>query len=271
MIIAQATAAQNDWRSMSVEPSDDVPMFNGLAQKISEALKAASVQIKYSAGDLVFSEGDLAIGAYIVRRGKIKLVANSSDGKRLILRIAGPGQIIGLGATLAERKSESSAEVVETTVVNFIKTASLFQLMQMYGDLSLKIAQELSLECSSLCQGFSALGLQRSALSRLARLLVSGLNESVPSHCGSLQISCSLTHEEMGQMIGASRETVSRLLRELRHRGIASLKNNILTIENLRALQRCSGITPPAGNRMNAEHKTNLPPVFSSCRDDMRT
>jgi len=210
----------------------------GLSRQSTEALAKASSRMTFDAGELVYTEGEVAEGAFIVLRGKVKLVANSSDGKALILRIAQPGEIIALSAALSERVNDTSAEAVEPTTVSFIPGAAIYRLMETCGDLALRLAHELSIEYSSLCQELSTLGLQRSAMSRLAKLLV-GMARNAATQAGTVTSPCPLTHEEMAQMIGTSRETVTRLLHDLRDDGIAMVKNETLTIskiDNLRAL-----------------------------------
>ena len=94
--------------------------------------------------DILDEEGDAATGAYIILRGKVKLVANSSDGKSLILRIARPGEFISLSAALSERANDTSAEVVEPTSVCFITTANLYRLMETQGELVESISATFS-------------------------------------------------------------------------------------------------------------------------------
>ncbi len=214
----------------------EVKEFGGLSRECSEALNKLSTRQSFREGELVYTEGEQCNGAYIVRQGKVKLVANSSDGKALILRIAGPGEIIALSAALSQRANDTSALVVEPTVVSYIKSQNLYHLMERFGDFGLRLATELSSEYSLLCQELSTLGLQRSAMSRLAKLLV-GMTESVAPQRGRVQLKCALTHEEMAQMIGTSRETVTRLLHELRDQEIAVLKHDVLTITKPESLK----------------------------------
>jgi len=209
-----------------------------LSKPSLEAVAKASTRMSFENGELIYNEGELATGAYVVLRGKVKLVANSADGKALILRIARPGEMVSLSAALSERGNDTSAEAVEPTSVMFISTANLNRLMETTPDMGFHFAQELSIEYSLLCQELSTLGLQRSAMSRLAKLLV-GITENTAPKQGVVTSNCPLTHEEMAQMIGTSRETVTRLLHDLRDNGVATVKNEILTVnkmENLRAL-----------------------------------
>ena len=237
MAAATALVNFNDQRVMRAESSIE-GILSGLSRASAEALTKASTRTNFHNGELVYTEGEPATGAYIVLRGKVKLVANSSDGKALILRIARPGEIISLSAALSERSNDTSAEAIEPTSVSFISTANLYRLMESSGEIALRLARELSVEYSLLCQELSTLGLQRSAMSRLAKLLV-GLTEDVAPQRGIVTSACPLTHEEMAQMIGTSRETVTRLLHDLRDEGIAVVKQETLTIariETLRAL-----------------------------------
>jgi CRP-like cAMP-binding protein len=108
--------------------------------------------------------------------------------------------------------------------------------MNQHGDLAMRLARELSLEYASLCEEMSTLGLQRSAMSRIAKLIL-GWIEGMDATSGPIAIDCHHTHEVIAQMIGTSRETVTRLLHQLRHQKIAFIKDEVLTINNVRALQ----------------------------------
>ena len=146
--------------------------------------------------------------------------------------------MVSLSAALSERGNDTSAEAVEPTALMFISTANLNRLMESTPEMAFHLAKELSLEYSLLCQELSTLGLQRSAMSRLAKLLF-GMTQNTESKQGAITSTCPLTHEEMAQMIGTSRETVTRLLHDLRDHGVATIKNEILTVnkmETLRAL-----------------------------------
>ncbi|MGZ4788571.1 MAG: Crp/Fnr family transcriptional regulator [Terriglobales bacterium] len=238
MATASAIGTLTGDRLYSTQRVDDGSLLPGLSRASSLELAKASTTLSYRVGELVYTEGEQATGVYIVRQGKVKLVANSSDGKALILRIAGPGEMISLSAGLSQRTNDTSALVVEPTTISYIKTANLYRLMEQLSDFALRLAQELSTEYSLLCQELSNLGLQRSAMSRLAKLLV-GMTANTVSERGKVAATCPLTHEEMAQMIGTSRETVTRLLHDLRDEGIATLKHDVLTInrmETLRAL-----------------------------------
>jgi len=208
----------------------------GLSALSSAAFADASDQLRFRRGELVYSEGENATGAYIVSSGKVKLVASSSNGKTLIARVAGPGDIIGLSAALSGSRNDTNAEVLEPTTAAYVTTDSLYRLMSCYPDISMWLAEQLSAEYFSLCREISLLGLRRSAMSKLASLLV-GFVEKEGCKRGEVRVRCRLTHEEMAQMIGTSRETVTRLFGELRDAAIATFNGSTLRVNDFDHLE----------------------------------
>lgn len=211
-------------------------MIDGLSAVSSLALTESSDRLEFRRGELVYSEGEQATGAYIVMSGKLKLVATSPAGKALILRVVTPGDIIGLSAALTCNPNDTNAVVLEPTELRYLTTASLHRLLSAFKDISLCLAQQLSIEYASLCRKLSLLGLRRSAMSKLAQLLVKFV-ENGERKSGEVRVKCRLTHEEMAQMIGTSRETVTRLLRDLRESEIASVNGSTLRISNFNDLR----------------------------------
>jgi CRP/FNR family transcriptional regulator, cyclic AMP receptor protein len=223
----------------SANSAPSTELVSGLSPCTSDALRKASQPFNYPAGDVLFSEGEAAKGVWIIREGKVKLVASSSDGKALILRIASVGTVLGLSSVVLDKPQEITAEVVQNCSISFIKRQDLLRLMSDHGDLALQLAKELSFEYNGLCQELSTIGLQRSASSRLAQLFISWCDGIVPIE-GEIQLECTLTHEVIAQLIGTSRETVTRLLHDLRVHKIAMLRNDVLVIHDYRKLKGLS-------------------------------
>jgi CRP/FNR family transcriptional regulator len=212
--------------------------MNKLSDTSSLHLANASAQLKLRTGEFVYREGGCANGAYILKSGTVKLIASSPFGKAIILRIAKPGDVIGLSASLTGCRNDTSAVAQEPVALGHVATQNLHKLMISFNDISLWFAEQLSIEYLGLCRELSVLGLRRSAMSRLAKLLLDLCGADVCA-ARDVQVGCGLTHDEMAQMIGISRETVTRLLRELRERAVATVKGNTLYVndlEDLRAL-----------------------------------
>jgi CRP/FNR family transcriptional regulator len=124
--------------------------------------------------------------------------------------------------------------------LNFIKREDFLRFLQEHGDACLKAAQHLSRDCQSAYQQIRSLGLSHSAPERLARLLLEWSHGEGADEAG-MRIKVALTHEEIAQIIGTSRETVTRTLADFRKKQIAVLKGSTLLIRNKPALERLVG------------------------------
>jgi CRP/FNR family cyclic AMP-dependent transcriptional regulator len=146
-----------------------------------------------------------------VRRGRVKLSICGSDGRTLILRIVDVGCPLGVAAVVSGRPYEATAETQEPSEISFLRHSDLLRLMRQYGEIALWVTQHISADYASTCREIRDLILSDSASEKLARLLVGWLDQNTKSKNPS-HVKMALTHEEIGQMIGSSRETVSRLL-----------------------------------------------------------
>ena len=145
-----------------------------------------------------------------MRRGRVKLSICGSDGRTLILRIVEAGCPLGVAAVVSGRQYEATAETQEPSEISFLRQSDLLRLMRLHGELALWVTQHISQDYAATCREIRDLILSDSASEKLARLLVGWLDQNTEARNPS-QMKLALTHEEIGQMIGTSRETVSRL------------------------------------------------------------
>src|SRR6185312_9908802 len=162
----------------------------------------------------------------------------SRDGKVLILKIAGPGDVLGLSAVITGTPYEVTAETAGPCQVNFIEREPLIRLMERNGEMGVRASQALSAEFQSMYRDIHELVLARSSAGKLARLLLSWSGDRErEAGAREIRIRSSMTHEEIAQMIGSSRETVTRLLSELKKRELIRLEGSTLVIRNRTALE----------------------------------
>jgi len=212
--------------------------FCGLSAEGLRLLGDVSHLITYPTGALLFVEGQNPRGAFVLCSGKVKLSTTSREGKVLILRIAEAGEALGLSAVISGEPFELTAETTGPCQVNFIERDALIERIEKNGELGLHSSQALSREFQSAYRDIHDLVLARSSAGKLARLLLSWTARREKPHDGSeLRIHPSLTHEEMAQMIGASRETVTRLIGDLKRRDFIRLEGSTLVIRNKVALE----------------------------------
>jgi CRP/FNR family transcriptional regulator len=153
------------------------------------------------------------------------------------LKIVEPGEVMGLSAVIAEEAYEITAETLGPCLVNFVDRDGLLRLMERSGELGLRSAQAVSREFQYAYREIHELVLAKSSSGKLARLLLSWVNGREPDVARELRIHTPVTHEEMAQRIGASRETVTRLLSDLKKKDLIKLDGTTLVIENRTALE----------------------------------
>ena len=190
----------------------------------------------YPRGAKLFIEGQRPKGVFILCSGRAKLSIDSSNGRSL-MRIAEQGEILGLSATLSGCPYEVSAEMLESGQVNFIRRDRFLNFLNNQAEASLRVAQHLSHVHVAVHEQMRALALSDSVAEKLARLLLNWFKRAGRQTEQGIQLKLALTHAEIAQMIGVTRETVTRLLGEMRGKGVIQLKGSNLVIKDRAALE----------------------------------
>jgi CRP/FNR family cyclic AMP-dependent transcriptional regulator len=227
-----ATAVINNAQKLA--PTDKT--FCDFPPAVAEALEQDALTTSYPTGAVLFAEGQSPRGVFIVRRGRVKLSVCGSDGRTLILRIADVGCPLGVAAVVSGRQYEATAETQEPAEISFLRQSDLLRLMRQHGEFALWVTQNISADYASTCREIRDLILSDSASEKLARLLVTWLDQNTKSKNPS-QMKLALTHEEIGQMIGSSRETVSRLFAGFKKQRIIQQTGSTLVIPSRIALE----------------------------------
>jgi CRP/FNR family cyclic AMP-dependent transcriptional regulator len=191
----------------------------------------------YPPGAVLFAEGQPPRGIYMLCRGSVKMSISSGDGKTLIAHIAQQGDVLGLSSTLTGNPCKATAETLEPSQVNFIRRDDFLRLMGEHRDVSVNAARQLSHECEADADHIRALGLSHSAAEKLANLILSWCQQNGKSGSDGTRVQLLMTHEDISQLIGTSRETVTRMLKEFRDKKIISIRGSTLTIHNKTALE----------------------------------
>ena len=160
--------------------------------------------------------------------------------KSMILRVAEPGEVLGLTAAVANSPYEATVETLEPSQANFIAQADFVRFLQEFPDVGLKVAKQLTHNCKCAYDEIRSLGLSNSVPEKLAKLILRWaehpleLSSKKPNETA---LRVTLTQEEIAQFIGTSRETVSRVLTGFRRKGFIRVKGATWTITNRRALE----------------------------------
>ncbi len=213
--------------------------FCSLAPDAMKALNQIKHVTSYPEGSMVFLEGQSARGVYILCQGRVKLMTANSEGKTIILKIGDPGQVLGLQSVVSGKAHELTVETLQPSQLAFIAREDLLVFLKQYGEACLHAAQHLSRDCQSAYELIRSIGLSYSVSERLARLVLQ-LSGDATANGLEQRVKVALTHEEIAQLIGASRETVTRTLSEFKKQKLMEFKGATLFIRNRRALEGMS-------------------------------
>ncbi|MGA2000753.1 MAG: Crp/Fnr family transcriptional regulator [Terriglobales bacterium] len=214
--------------------------FCSLPPKTLEAFEKIKFPSALPRASVLFVEGQMPRGLYLLCRGRVKLSVSSSDGKTMILKIAEPGEVLGMHAVVSNQPYELTAETVQPCQVVFIKREDFQKFLEEHGSACLQAARHLSDNCHNAYDMIRAIGLSHSASEKLARMLLELASEGEATREG-IRVKLALTHEEIAQVIGTSRETVTRLLGAFRKKQMASLRGSTLLIKNKAGLEKLVG------------------------------
>lgn len=198
-------------------------------------LDAISHKSTLPSGAILFVEGQAPRGLFIVCSGRVNLSTTSREGKILILKSANAGETVGLSATISGMPYEVTAETATPCQVGFVDRKHFTELMECHSEIGVHTAHTLSREYQTAYRDIHDLVLTRSSAGKLARLLLSQAPRQETEDETRIQIG--MTHEEMAQRIGASRETVTRLLTHLRKKRLIRLDGPTLVIRDRSGLE----------------------------------
>jgi CRP/FNR family transcriptional regulator len=240
MNVATAAVAGH---SVPARPPLRILPFNSPLRAIPGIDRVSRTRI-YPRGAVVFHEGNVSRGVYVLSSGRAKVSISSADGRKLIIRVARAGDVLGLYAGLTGRPFEATAEMVEGGRVDFISRADLLSLMWENHTLHDDLVEMFSRQFSEFVDNTRMLQLSESALEKLARLIVRWGRDFGERTSEGIRVKLLLTQEEIAQIIGASRETVTRLFSSLKRDQIIRVKRDSMWICDSEALAAIAQLAP---------------------------
>jgi len=212
-------------------------IFCDLPASALHAFESIKYATAYPQGAVLFVEGQVPRGIFVLCKGSVKLSINSPNGRTMIVKLTEPGEVLGLSATISGKPYEVTAETLDPCQVNFVKRDDFLRFLKEDVEACFKVAEQLSDKYHTACQEVRSLGLSHSASEKLANLLLEWSCKNGESAKAEPRLKLRLTHEEIAQMIGTSRETVTRLFAEMKRRQIVQSKGSTLLIRNTAALR----------------------------------
>jgi len=211
--------------------------FCALSPQALEVFDRIAFTTVYPAGSVLFSEGESPRAIYMVCKGTAKLSIASHDGKTLITHIAHGGEVLGLASAITGHDARTTAETLEPSQVKVVRRDDFTRLLGEHADVASQTSRQLAEECEAWNDDVRSIALSHSAAEKLAHLLLTWCDETGQETPEGTRIQVLMTHHDISQLIGTSRETVTRLLRAFRQRGLIAVKGSTLVIRNRLALE----------------------------------
>jgi CRP/FNR family transcriptional regulator len=211
--------------------------FCDLPKAALQSFESIKFATAYPTGAVLFLEGQEPHGIYVLCKGRVKLSICGIDGKTLILKIADSGEVMGLSASITGKPYELTAEAISPCQITFVKQEDFLRFLKGNDEACLRVAQQMGEKYYAVCRNIRSLVLSGSAVEKLAKLILEWVAKDGENGKTETRIKLSQTHEEIAQMIGTSRETVTRLFAELKMQHIAQIKGSTLLIHDKAALK----------------------------------
>ena len=212
-------------------------LFCNMAASAIAAVDAIKFTGVYPKGSLLFVEGEMPRGIFILCSGRAKLTTSSTEGKTLIVKIAEPGEVLGASATILGKPYEVSAETIEPAQLNFLKRDDFLKLLGTNVEVCMHTAQQLSEKYHAAQREIRSLGLSQTTSEKLAKLLLDWCARGGEETAKGVRLKVLLTHEEIAQMIGTTRETVTRLLSDFKRKKIIEMKGSSVFVLEKNSLE----------------------------------
>ena len=223
----------------------DVSRMGALTRRLSSQdffeFESLKTQFSCPANIVLFVEEEAPDNVLFLLAGQVKLSMNSRVGKRLIFGIANRGETLGLSSALSGSPYNFTAETVSPCIIASLKRQDFVEFLMRYPSAFQTAARELSLDFARACEHVRRLGLEITATAKLARLLLEWCATGRRTERGTRFV-CTLTHGEIGECIGSSRETVTRIFTDLKCRELLESRGATLIISNRRALEIYAGV-----------------------------
>jgi CRP/FNR family cyclic AMP-dependent transcriptional regulator len=204
-----------------------VPFFTQLSDKELDVVRALSTEKNYPKNAVVLTEGEMGDSLFMIQSGKVKVFIGDEDGREIILKILGPGDFFGEMSMIDKQPRSASVTTNEASMFLMLTHAAFERCVEQAPRIANMVMRVLAQRVREADRKIGTLALM-DVYGRVASTL---LELSVYSN-GKLMVGEKLSQQDLANMVGASREMVNRILKDLSERGFISIESKSITIIN---------------------------------------
>lgn len=220
-------------------------LFERLTDDQVDRIESRSQARSFERGGLIYLPSDRGDAVMLLASGRVKLYHITSDGKQALLGFIDPGELFGEMAAIEATEREEFAEAMEKSVVILIPRDELLAVMEQHSHVAIGVTKLMGLRRQRLERRLKSL-LFRSNRERLVHLLLELVEKYGRRESDGIQLGIKLSHQELANVIGSTRETVTVLLGELQDEGSLTIRRRQIIITNMSGLASTIDAPPPS-------------------------
>jgi CRP/FNR family transcriptional regulator, cyclic AMP receptor protein len=214
-----------------------VPLFHGLPPAVIEDLAARARRRRFAAGEVIFHEGDPGRSLCVLDSGRIKITAASEQGQEALLAVVGPGEFFGELALFDDSPRSADAVAIESTQTLNLTREDFLKVLDQYPAVARHLLAVLARTIRRLTAELSDI-VFLDVDSRIAKRLLDLAESHGQDTAEGRLIALALSQAEIGQMVGATRESVNQCLRRFQSAGLIKVARQKIVVLKPDALQR---------------------------------
>ncbi|MCL4424906.1 MAG: Crp/Fnr family transcriptional regulator [Firmicutes bacterium] len=213
------------------------PLFGGLDEGMLQKINDLALERRYKGGMFIFLQGEPVDAVHFLRSGMVKATRTSDDGREQIMSILYPGDFFPHVGFLDGGPAPGTTMTMSETVLSVLRREDFVRLIKENATIFIHLLRVMEQRIRILQDQVESLGL-RSVPSRLAGIILKLAEERGEARKGGTFVRLPLSQQELAYMIGTTRETVSRVLGDLRRHGAIALEREGILIQDQEALER---------------------------------
>ncbi len=214
-----------------------IRLFDGLSPSDMQEMEKITRMEEVKKRQPLYLPGDPSSNVYLLKKGRVKIANTAPSGKEVTFEILEPGEVFGELEVLEDTPRSTSAEALDDTLICVIPRKEFDQYLAMHPNVTVKLTKLIGLRLRKIQSRVEDL-VFRDVPARLAHLLLElRKNDGIPERQG-IRLKVKLTHQEMANLIGCSRETVSTIIGQFRDQGLLQIDGRTLIILNEKGLTR---------------------------------
>lgn len=207
-------------------------VFCDLSREHLESIDRAKTTNRYQPRQVIFYEGNKPFGLYCISSGKVKIYKIDPDGHQQIVRLAGPGDVIGYRCLLSDQAYSATAETLEDAEVCFVDKNTFLHVLETHPSTAFHVMSALATDLGRAEQQIVNLT-HKNIRERLAELFLVFEKKYGEKVGKNVRLNILLTREELAELIGTTQESLIRLISEFKQDGLIAVDGRAITLLNI--------------------------------------